>query len=111
VLAVMAADDRHIVKGVMIDRDAVPEPDRSTAASGGTGRTWPSSSADLQKLLRAHGFRIHASTRQHPKISHPSRPGVRRAIPGSPSDHRAYLNLVAQIRNEFGIDITTPAAS
>ena len=81
--------------------------DNRRAASGGPGRKMPTSYAELTTLLSAHGFVIEQG-KNHPKVQHPDHPGVTVTIPRTTSDHRGYINMVATLRSEFGIDITLP---
>lgn len=75
------------------------------AKSGGPGKSIPSSRVELLDALHRHGFAT--SNDNHPKVTHPDRPGKTHVIPGTPSDHRSYRNAIASIRREFGIDITS----
>ena len=65
----------------------------------------PSSSAELGRLLRAHGFEISTGKGGHHKATHHDHPGVTITIPHTPGDRRSYPNLLAEIRRRTGVDV------
>lgn len=98
-------DDQALIVGlVRVDPDTAPLR-RSRRAGGGPSRPTPTTTAELEQLLRAHGFQITAARGGHRKAAHPDRPGVIITIPHTPSDSRSYPNLVADIRRLTGVDI------
>lgn len=84
------------------------EPPRTgRGKSGGPGRRVPSGYSDLLRTLRAHGFTVDENRGGgHPLITHPATPGFQYSMPRTPSDHRSFANMVAQLRHHTGIDIT-----
>ncbi|WP_061015163.1 type II toxin-antitoxin system HicA family toxin [Microbacterium sp. CCH5-D1] len=102
-------DDQALIVGlVRVDPDITPLR-RARRAGGGPSRRMPTTTAELEQLLRGHGFQITAPRGGHRKALHPDRPGVLITIPHTPSDSRSYPNLVADIRRLTGIDITQSA--
>lgn len=59
---------------------------------------------DFVNQAAEQGFKVEFG-RTHGRFTHPDHPNVSVAFPLTPSDHRWWKNLIAQIRNEFGIDI------
>lgn len=84
---------------------AQPKP-RARRAGGGPSRTVPGSLSECERMLRSHGFEI-STGRAHSKGTHPDHPGVTITLPHTPSDHRSWANLTADIRRRTGIDITS----
>ena len=102
-------DDQALIVGlVRVDPDTTPLR-RTRSAGGGPSRRMPTTAAELEQLLRVHGFQIAAARGGHRKAAHPDRPGVIITIPHTPSDSRSYPNLVADIRRLTDIDITQSA--
>lgn len=98
-------DDPAVVVALLrIDPDAAPVP-RGRRATGGPAHRTPESSAELEQLLRAHGFEISAGRGGHHKATHQHHPGVTITIPHTPSDHRSFPNLLAEIRRRTGVDV------
>lgn len=103
--AIVPHDDPCVVVSLFrIEENAAPTP-RTRRASGGPARRTPTTPAELNRQLRAHGFEISTGG-GHPKATHPDHPGVTITLPHTPSDHRGYANLTADIRRHTGIDIT-----
>lgn len=104
------ADPDAIIGVTLVNRS--PEdyedhsPARKRAPSGGPGRKMPGGFSEVRQMLLAHGFEIDEHHKGHPKVRHPKHPNVMVTLPGSPSDHRSFLNMIARIRREFGVDIT-----
>lgn len=88
----------------VIDPGAAPAP-RGRRASGAPAHQMPESSAEIERLLIAHGFEISAGRGGHHKATHRDHPGVTITIPLTPSDHRSYPNLLAEIRRRTGVDV------
>lgn len=108
VSALIPYRDPDAIIGVTWDEQTrKTQADTRRAASGGPGRKMPASYAELTDLLSAHGFVIEQG-KNHPKVQHPGRPGSTVTIPRTTSDHRGYINMVATLRAEFGVDITLP---
>ncbi len=98
-------DDPAVVVALLrIDPNAAPAP-RARRSTGGPAHRAPESSAELERMLRGHGFEISAGRGGHHKATHREHPGVTITIPHTPSDHRSYPNLLAEIRRRTGIDI------
>lgn len=93
-----------VVALLQVTEISTPLP-RPRRAGGGTSRNVPQSLSECERLLRSHGFEITTGG-AHSKATHPDRPGVTIALPHTPSDHRSWMNLVADIRRRTGIDIT-----
>lgn len=105
-LGVIVPDDDPalVIALLRINPGAAPAP-RGRRASGGPAHRMPESSAEIERLLRAHGFEISAGRGGHHKATHRDHPGVTITIPHTPSDHRSYPNLLAEIRRRTGVDI------
>ena len=99
-------DPGTIVAVFHVDEHTSSAP-RPRRRSGGPARQVPTSTTELEQMLRAHGFEISTSGGGHPKATHPDKPGAVITIPHTPSDRRSWLNLIADIRRHTGIDITT----
>lgn len=100
-------DEPDTVVAIFHVDDRAPRTPRPRRSGGGPARKVPTSIGELERMLRAHGFEISTSGRGHFKATHPDRPGAMLTIPHTPSDRRSWLNLVADIRRNTGIDITT----
>jgi hypothetical protein len=59
---------------------------------------------DFVNQAAEQGFKVEFG-RTHGRFTHPDHPNVSVPFPLTPSDRRWWKNLIAQIRNEFGIDI------
>ncbi|MGC5173030.1 hypothetical protein ACLQ2Q_20520 [Microbacterium sp. DT81.1] len=105
-LGVIVPDDDPalVIALLRIDPGAAPAP-RGRRASGGPAHQMPESSAELERLLIAHGFEISAGRGGHHKATYRDHPGVTITIPHTPSDHRSYPNLLAEIRRRTGVDV------
>ncbi|QLD10448.1 type II toxin-antitoxin system HicA family toxin [Microbacterium oleivorans] len=98
-------DDPAVVVALLrIDPDAAPAP-RARRSTVGPAHRAPESSTELERMLRGHGFEISAGRGGHHKATHREHPGVTIIIPHTPSDHRSYPNLLAEIRRRTGLDI------
>lgn len=98
-------DSPDVVIGIGVLHEMPSSPGR--AKSGGPGRSIPSTPTELEGRLELHGFTVNRTRGSgHISITHPDHAGVIYG-PSTPSDHRSYENLVAQIRRETGIDISS----
>lgn len=76
---------------------------RRPGAGGGKYQAFDTVKEFLQHA-QAHGFEYEPGN-EHGKLTHPEHPGKAVPYPLTPSDHRWWLNLISQIRTEFGIDL------
>lgn len=106
VRALVPFDNDHVVIGLGTVPTVTTAPVKvPRAKSGGPGRAVPTSMPELYRALDRHGFNTDKVRNSgHPRVTHPDRPGIV-TIAGSPSDHRSFVNIVADIRRTFGIDI------
>lgn len=106
-LGVIVPDDEPdtVIAIFRVDEHATHTP-RTRNGGGGPSRKVPTNTDELERMLRAHGFEISTGGGGHFKATHPGKPGVMVTIPHTPSDRRAWLNLVSDIRRSTGIDIT-----
>lgn len=101
---IVPLDDPCMVVALFrVDATAQPKP-RARRAGGGPSRAVPDSFTECERMLRSHGFEI-ATSGAHGKATHPDHPGVTITLPHTPSDHRSWANLTADIRRRTGIDI------
>lgn len=87
---------------------------RRSAGARTTGQHRPGSSGPKTAAFDTVKEFVNQATKQgfkvefgqtHGRFMHPDHPNVSVPFPLAPSDHRWWKNLIAQIRNEFGIDI------
>lgn len=108
----LIVDESKTVKRIIPSASAY---DRRRAAGARTpgqhrpGSTGPKTAAfdtvkDFVNQAAEQGFKVEFG-RTHGRFTHPDHPNVSVPFPLTPSDHRWWKNLIAQIRNEFGIDI------
>ena len=71
---------------------------------GGPGTPAISSLDEFTKVARAAGLEV-APGGKHSKVYHPDNPSVSLTVPLTPSDHRTWMNLIAQVKNELGVDL------
>lgn len=80
--------------------------DKRRGASTGPGRRMPDDTAALKRQLRDHGFTVGLTNGDHLYITHPDHPGTTYTSSQTASDWRSIRNMIAELRQQFGIDIT-----
>lgn len=73
---------------------------------GGSKRPAVESHSDFVRAARAAGLEYEHGTGNHGRVFDPQRPELGAVpVPNTPSDHRAWSNLRAQIRRDLGVKI------
>lgn len=72
--------------------------------SGGPGKTGISTLSEFIKAASSKGLVVTKNS-NHATVHLPENPKKAIPVPLTPSDHRSWKNLVAQVRNELGVDL------